>query len=117
MRIEVPPVALSTMMSAKNGEDSQTISARVTRAHEVQLARQNCLNARLDGDALRKIASPDAAGQKLLDQIIAEDRLTARGFNRVLRVARTLADLNQRAYPDAQDMASALLWRGLEASF
>lgn len=62
------------------------------------------------------MAALDKGGQKLLDAVIADDRLTARGFNRVLRVARSLADLNERGQPDEADIATALVWRGLEAA-
>jgi magnesium chelatase family protein len=71
---------------------------------------------RLDGDRLRELASPDAAGQKLLDAIIEDGRMTARGFNRVLRVARTLADLQARDISGATDIATALTWRGVSLS-
>ena len=57
-------------------------------------------------------AAPDQQGQKLLDAIIDDGQMTARGFNRVLRVARTLADLADRARPNDADIASALMWRG-----
>jgi magnesium chelatase family protein len=50
-------------------------------------------NADLDGDALAAFASPDAAGQKLLAQAAEAMRLSARGYTRILRVARTIADL------------------------
>ena len=115
IRLDVPPVPLASMMADAPGEASAVIAARVEQVQERQWARQNCLNGRLDGDALRLLAAPDKGGQKLLDAVIADDRLTARGFNRVLRVARSLADLNQRGQPDEADIATALVWRGLEA--
>ena len=86
----------------------------VVAAQNRQIARQNCLNARLDGDALREMAEPDAAGRKLLARIIEEGQMTARGFNRILRVARTLADIKGAARPDVADMATALQWRGMQ---
>ena len=70
----------------------------------------------LDGDALREMARPDAKGQKLLSRIIEEGQMTARGFNRILRVARTLADIKGAARPDTADMATALQWRGVQMS-
>ncbi|MGC6534697.1 MAG: YifB family Mg chelatase-like AAA ATPase [Parvibaculales bacterium] len=115
IRLDVPPVPLASMMADAPGEASAVIAARVEQVQERQWARQNCLNGRLDGDALRLLGAPDKGGQKLLDAVIADDRLTARGFNRVLRVARSLADLNQRGQPDEADIATALVWRGLEA--
>ncbi len=113
IRIDVPPVSLDAMVHDQKGEASAAIAARVRRARDIQLDRQDCLNAQLDGDALFEHAAADANGQKLLDQVIAKDALSARGFGRVLRVMRTLADLGERAKPSDQDVASALLWRGI----
>lgn len=58
------------------------------------------------------LAAPDARGRKLLDQIIDDGGLTARGFNRILRVARSLADLAGRDGLTDKDIATALVWRG-----
>ncbi len=113
IRLDVPPVPLAKMMDDEKGEASAPIAARVVRAQEIQYRRQKCLNARLDGDDLRTMAAPDAAGQKLLDTIIDEGALTARGFNRVLRVARSLADLAARETIGDKDIATALVWRGV----
>ena len=115
IRIHVPPVPLADMMADEKGEASSDIAPRVAAAQNRQLARQGVLNARLDGDALRAAAKADSAGQALLDDIIDEGRMTARGFNRVLRVALTLADLAARDRPAAQDIATALSWRGVDS--
>jgi len=77
------------------------VAVRVEVAQTAQMARQGCLNARLDGE-----------GRKLLDAVIAESALTARGFNRILRVARSLADLAGRGAVGKTDIATALVWRG-----
>lgn len=113
IRLDIPPVSLATMMGNADGENSGDIAARVEAAQGVSLARQNVLNARLDGELLRTHAAPDAAAQKLLDRIIDDNRVTARGFNRILRVARTLADLGERATIGESDIATAILWRGI----
>lgn len=113
IRIPVPPVALDTMLHGTAGEASAPVAERVALARERQAARQNVLNARLDGDALRTHAWPDEAGQALIDRIVAAQKVSARGFNRILRVARTLADLAGRARPDESDIATAIRWRSL----
>lgn len=112
IRIDVPPVALSDMLAAKTGEASTQVAARVASARDIQIQRQGDLNAYLDGDHLVEHARPNARGQKLLDALIGDKRITARGFNRVLRVSRTLADLAQRGVPDDNDVATAIAWRG-----
>ena len=113
VRVNVPPVPLSEMMGSENGEASAIIAARVGAAREVQMARQNCLNAHLDGEALYKLAAPDTAGQSLIDRIADTKKLSARGFNRILRVARTLADLDHRDMPGAENVATAIRWRDI----
>ena len=80
VRVNVPPVPLAEMMGSAKGEASAISAARVGAAREVQMARQNCLNAHLDGEAL-KLAAPDL----LLDNCDTRAGLTA------WRVARTLA--------------------------
>lgn len=113
IRIDVPPVSLAMMIDDQKGEASDTIAARVGAARGRQMQRQNCLNARLDGDQLRDHARPDAAGQKILDHLVQSSTMTARGFNRILRVARTLADLSSRETLGESDIATAMAWRRL----
>lgn len=112
IRINAPPVPLSQMIDDEKGESTAAVAARVMAAQAAQLERQDCLNARLDGEALRALAEPDARGRKLLDSIIDDGGLTARGFNRILRVARSLADLAGRNAVSDKDIATALVWRG-----
>ena len=73
------------------------VAARVARARSIQSQRYGDLEARtnseIDGDALKKYAMPDEPGQTLLGQAAEAMRLTARGYTRVLRVSRTIADL------------------------
>jgi magnesium chelatase family protein len=110
--INVPPVPLSQMIDDEKGEASCDVAARVEAAQARQMARQDCLNSRFDGEALRALAAPDAKGRKLLDAVIDESGVTARGFNRILRVARSLADLAGREALADKDIATALVWRG-----
>ena len=116
IRIHVPPVPLSQMLTGDKGEASREVKARVHAAQEIQLARQGHLNARLDGDRLRDFAMADSGGQKILTRLMDDGRMTARGFNRILRVARSLADMKAAERPDEADMATALMWRGVDMS-
>ncbi len=113
IRIDVPPVSLAKMIGDEKGENSAEIAARVVAARQRQIDRQGCLNARLDGDRLRATARPDQAGQGILDHLVEESAVTARGFNRILRVALTLADLSSRAEIGRSDIATAMAWRRL----
>ena len=97
IRVEVPPVSLRDMLSPNSGEKSADIAKRFAHAQKVQLDRNKaCLNANLDGGYLRHLARPDEEGQALIDKITNEamsSKLTALGYNRIIRVALTIADL------------------------
>ena len=77
------------------------------------MGRQNCLNEHVEGKALYRLAAPDSAGQNLLDRIADTKKLSARGFNRILRVARTLADLDHCDTSSVENIATAIRWRGI----
>ena len=117
IRIEVPPVSLRDMLSPDSGESSADIARRVENAQNIQFNRnQGCLNAYLDGELLRDLARPDEEGQALIDKITNEAisaKLTARGYNRIIRVARTIADLDGCEHLAARHIASAMGWRGV----
>ena len=99
LRVEVPPVAFSDLDMPATGEDSMTVAARIDAARNRQTARFSAsptprLNADSEGAALEKIASPDAEGRALINRVAERFGLSARGYHRVLRVARTIADLD-----------------------
>lgn len=99
LRIEVPPVAYTDLDLPQSGESSETIAARVATARQVQTDRfadHNSVrvNAEAEGAVLEACATPDDAGRALLSKVAARFGLSARGYHRVLRVARTIADLD-----------------------
>ena len=74
------------------------------------------MNANLDGELLRDLARPDEDGQVLIDKITneaANSKLTARGYNSIIRVAWTIADLDGCENLAARHNASAMVWRGM----
>ena len=95
--VEVDPVSASDLALPPPAEGSAEVAARVAAARQIQIDRTGPdgppSNAQLDGDLLEKFASPDEAGRKLLMDAADAMRLSARGYVRVLRVARTIADL------------------------
>ncbi|KAJ55070.1 ATPase AAA [Actibacterium mucosum KCTC 23349] len=97
LRIDVPPVAFTDLDLPPSGDDSATVAARVARARDLQTARFEHSGARtnadLEGQLLDDIATPDTEGRALLTRVAERFGLTARGYHRVLRVARTIADL------------------------
>jgi magnesium chelatase family protein len=94
------------------GESSGAIRERVVGARERQVSRDGALNARLEGRRLRARVRLDDSGRRLLDTAIARLTLSARGFDRVLRVARTIADLDASDGVGARHLAEALQFRG-----
>jgi magnesium chelatase family protein len=98
IQIETPAVAPADLARAPRGEPSAAMAARVAAARAVQAARFAAtgvtVNAQADGDLLTDCATPDAEGLALLERAADKLRLTARGWRRALRLARTIADLD-----------------------
>lgn len=118
LHVEVPAVSAADLSLPPPAEDSAAVAARVARAREIQVARFAALgrpelgsNVQADGTLLEAIAEPDAAGRTLLTQAAERLRLSARGYHRVLRVARTLADLEGGGPVTRLQVAEALTYR------
>ncbi len=119
LHVEVPAVDAQDLTLPPPAEDSAAVAARIAAARDRQRARYAKLpeagrprsNAEADGTLLEEIAAPDAAGRDLLTEAAGRLKLTARGYHRVLKVARTLADLE--AAPDVKriHIAEALSYR------
>src|SRR5271167_4406898 len=118
LTIEVPAVTAADLILPPPAEGSREVAARVARARAIQAARYADLagartNAAVPGPLLEEAAKPDAAGLKLLREAADAMRLSARGYHRVLRVARTLADLDGAAAVGRVHLAEALSYRAL----
>jgi magnesium chelatase family protein len=118
LQVEVPALRPGEIASPAPGELRATVVARVGRAREIQAERfakrgEMLLrtNAEADGALLDAIATPDAAGRELLLRATERMHLTARGWHRVLRVARTIADLDGQAQVARPHIAEALSFR------
>jgi magnesium chelatase family protein len=114
LHVEVPAVPPDEMASRSSGESSETIRARVVAARERQLVRQGKSNALLSTREIDKHAQPDSAGEQVLKQAISRPGLSARGYHRVLKVARTIADLVGVEAITAAHVAEAVQYRRLE---
>ena len=119
LHIDVPAVSAADLTLPPPAERSAQIAARVATARLRQSARYAALpadrrprtNAELDGELLEAMAAPEPAGRKLLSDAAERLKLSARGYHRVLRVARTLADLDGAADVARVHVAEALSYR------
>lgn len=117
LSIDVPAVSAADLSLPPPAEGSTEIAARIAIARDRQSARHEALglgpvtNAEVDGEALIAIATPDNSGQTLLTDAAERLKLSARGYTRVLRVARTIADLEGAANLRRPHIAEALGYR------
>ncbi|WP_412506115.1 YifB family Mg chelatase-like AAA ATPase [Roseovarius sp. SYSU LYC5161] len=99
LRVDVPPVAFTDLDLPASGDGSKTVAARVAAARAMQETRfadssGMRLNADAEGEVLEQVATPDRDGRALINRVAERFGLSARGYHRVLRVARTIADLD-----------------------
>ncbi len=120
LQIEVPAVTAADLILPPPAEGSAEVGARVARARDLQAERYAALglphirsNAQANGPVLEDVAKPDKAGLALLRDAADAMRLSARGYHRVLRVARTLADLDGAERVGRIHLAEALSYRAL----
>lgn len=118
IHIEIPAVSALDLTLPTPTQSSREVAARVRAAREIQTERYRVMglksvrcNAEVDGEALEEVATLDKAGKEILAQAIEVMRLTARGYHRILRVARTLADLEGHADISKIHIAEALSYR------
>ncbi|MFQ5622165.1 MAG: YifB family Mg chelatase-like AAA ATPase [Paracoccaceae bacterium] len=116
IRIEVPPVEIADIALPPSDEGSAEVARRVAKARERQARRfqaseNHSVNADAEGDFLLEVAAPDSEGAALLNAVAERFRLSARGYHRVLRVARTIADLDASQTVRRPHVAEALAYR------
>lgn len=121
LHVEVVPVAFEKLSGAAPGESSAQIRERVVAARDLQARRFekedyiHC-NAQMGSRLLRQHAQPDAAGGRLLRAAMQRLGLSARAYDRILKVARTIADLEAASSVQAVHVAEAIQYRSLDRS-
>jgi magnesium chelatase family protein len=120
LHIEVPAVTAADLILPPPSEGSREVAARVARARDIQTERYASLgmphvrtNAQANGPLLEQVTQADASGMALLRDAADSMHLSARGYHRVLRVARTLADLDAASKVGRVHLAEALSYRAL----
>ncbi|SFJ33000.1 YifB family Mg chelatase-like AAA ATPase [Celeribacter neptunius] len=115
LRLEMPPVQFQDLDLPPSGDSSAAVAARVAAARARQAERYEGTglrtNAQIEGQILDEIATPDAEGRALLTKAAEKLGLSARGYHRVLRVARTIADLAEEEAIARPHLAEALSYR------
>jgi magnesium chelatase family protein len=116
LRVDVPPVAFTDLDIPASGDSSETTANRVANARDLQQERfsttsNGSLNADLDGELLEQFARPEGEARALLLRAADSFGLSARGYHRVLRVARTIADLEEVETLERHHVAEALSFR------
>jgi magnesium chelatase family protein len=115
LHVEVPRVP-TEMLAVASGtaEASTVVAARVLRARERQIARQGTLNARLDNKAVERFCTTTREAIALLNRAAEALGLSARAYHRILKVARTIADLGRSDTIDRNHLGEAIALRVLD---
>src|SRR6202008_4475305 len=117
IKLEVPAPREAELVAPVAGEPSQAIRERVEAARQLQVARQGKPNALLGTREIDRHCATDREGDQLLRHALARLLLSARAYHRVLRVARTIADLARGTSLSAEHIAEAIQYRRLDPSF
>ena len=114
LHIDVPPLPPQDMQSTDPTENSETVRSRVVIAYEKQINRQGITNQNLSPKQLEKFAALNASTEKIIAMAQTRLNLSARSYHRILRVARTIADLSNSDEIQNQHLTEALSYRKQE---
>ena len=119
LHVEVTPVSYNELSNQSNGESSSTIRARVIAAREIQTERYKetpgtYANAQMSSKQLREVCVINQAGEALLKKAMERLSLSARAYDRILKVSRTIADLASSENIKAEHLAEAIQYRSLD---
>ncbi len=112
LRLRVPRQAPGELQSSPPGEPSATVRERVQRARDIQLQRNQCSNALMDINGVNQYCQLDKAGRSYLTRLEHQLKLSARAQHRLLKTARTIADLENSGNIAIEHLQEAALYRG-----
>lgn len=121
IQIDVPPIKFGELVETKEGEPSSRIRNRVLGTREIQRRRFKGLkihsNGQMSGRLLRRFCAVDSRGAKLLEGAVEKLSLSARAYDRILKVSRTIADLGGSESIQPEHLAEAIHYRSLDRNF
>jgi magnesium chelatase family protein len=116
LHIEVPAVPYRELREKGDGMSSLEMRQRVEQGRAVQQQR-GFYNAHMPSHVVRKVCELDEAGERTLEMAVRRLGLSARAHDRILKVARTIADLDQKAQVSAKHLAEAVQYRSLDRNY
>ena len=116
IHVEIPAVPFKELRGVTNAESSAEIRGRVEVARAVQQAR-GFYNARMPAREIRAVCALDDAGERTLELAVRRMGLSARAHDRILKVARTVADLDHSPAVTAKHLAEAVQYRSLDRNY
>jgi magnesium chelatase family protein len=116
LHIEVPAVAYKDLRTKSEGESSAAIRERVEQAREIQRNR-GFYNSQIPQKRLRELCALDESGERTLEMAVKRMSLSARAHDRILRVARTIADLDRANAVSTKHLAEAVQCRNLDRNY
>ncbi len=118
IHVEVPDVQYKDLTSEATCESSKEVRERVTEARDIQLKRYKGLkystNSRMSTKAIKKYCVLDSQAEELLQQAMTEINISARGYNKILKVGRTIADLDKSKDVHLEHISEAVQYRNLD---
>jgi magnesium chelatase family protein len=113
MHVEVPRLSFDEMQGPR-GECSTVVRERVMKTRDIQLQRNNTLNSRLTHQQIDEVCALKKTDRLLLQQAVEKLQLSARAYHRILKLARTIADMDQSACIQTQHVMEAVNYRKLD---